>query len=270
MRAFEFITEDVSKNLLYHGVPNGNVMYRILNSGVIKVNEPFELDIESEKEAGIESKPRISLTRDQYLHFPYGGGVAQFVIDRDALKKHGYKIRPTVSAGMPGKYEKEEQVYKNIPVRSPFVVELQYDPNLKVPKTLLSKAKNLGIKLSPWREEAVQYVSDEPKPTKNKYDPNKLKARGNSHSSRDPRTGELVKYPATEWYVGYESKDGSVYLITQPSKDKEFVDKLTLDIKNRMAKGLSWEDLLPQDKYSKSWTKGRYKLQHGTPEYDKA
>lgn len=270
MRANEFISEDVGPNLLYHGVPNGNVVTRILKSGIIKVNEPFELDAESEKEAGIESLPRISLTRDQYLHFPYGGGVAQFVINRDALKQYGYKIRPTVSAGMPGKYEKEEQVYKNIPLRSPFVVELQYDPDIKIPKTLLARAKELGIKLSPWRKEAIQYVSDEPKPTKNKYDPSKLSARGNSYTSYDPITGGIVRSPATEWYVGYESKDGSVYLITQPSKDKEFVEKLALAVKDRMAKGLSWEDLLPQDKYAKSWGKGTYKLQHGTPEYDKA
>ncbi len=270
MRAIEFISEDVGPNLLYHGMPNGNVVTRILKSGIIKVNEPFELDAESEKEAGIESLPRISLTRDQYLHFPYGGGVAQFVINRDALKQYGYKIRPTVSAGMPGKYEKEEQVYKNIPLRSPFVVELQYDPDIKIPKTLLSKAKELGIKLSPWRKEAIQYVSDEPKPTKNKYDPDKLTARSNSYTSSHPITGEIVRGPATEWYVGYESKDGSVYLITQPSKDKQFVEKLALAVKDRMAKGLSWEDLLPQDKYAKSWGRGTYKLKHGTPEYDKA
>lgn len=270
MRAIEFITEDVGPNLLYHGVPNGNVVNRILKSGVIKVNEPFELDAEKEKEAGIEPVPRISLTRDQYLHYPYGGGVAQFVINRDALKQHGYKITPTVSAGMPGKYEKEEQVYKNIPVRSPFVVELQYDPDIKIPKPFLLRAKELGIKLSPWRKEAIQYVSDEPKPTKNKYDPDKLTARGNSYTSSHPITGEIVRGPATEWYVGYESKDGSVYLITQPSKDKQFVEKLVLAIKDRMAKGLSWEDLLPQNKYAKSWGKGTYKLKHGTPEYDKA
>ena len=206
MRAKEFITEYVGPNLLYHGVPNGNVVNRILKSGVIKVNEPFELDAEKEKEAGIEPVPRISLTRDQYLHYPYGGGVAQFVINRDALKQHGYKITPTVSAGMPGKYEKEEQVYKNIPVRSPFVIELQYDPEIKIPKPFLLRAKELGIKLSPWRQEAIQYVSDEPKPTKNKYDPNKLTTRGNSYSSFDPITNKRIHSPATEWYVGYETK----------------------------------------------------------------
>lgn len=270
MRAIEFITEDVGPNLLYHGVPNGNVVNRILKSGVIKVNEPFELDAEKEKEAGIEPVPRISLTRDQYLHYPYGGGVAQFVINRDALKQYGYKITPTVSAGMPGKYEKEEQVYKNIPVRSPFVIELQYDPGIKIPKPFLQRAKESGIKLSPWRQEATQYVSDEPRPTKNKYDPNKLKTHDNSYRSSHPITGERINGPATEWYVGYESKDGSVYLITQPSKDKDFVNKLTIAIKDRMAKGLSWEDLLPQDKYAKSWGRGTYKLQHGTPEYNRA
>ena len=41
-------------------------------------------------------------------------------------------------------------------------------------------------------------------------------------------------------------------------------------IKQRMEKQLSWEDLLPQNKYAKNWKQGTYVVQHGTSEYDKS
>jgi hypothetical protein len=274
VRAKEFIVEYETRNLLYHGVPDGKTIGKILSSGYINPQEAFDLDQDVEQSRGEESPDRISLTRDQFLHFPYGGAVAQFVIDRDALKIYGYKIKPVVGAGVPNMYgsnkgETEEQVYKPIPIRAPFVVGFQYDPKLEIPKTVLKKFEKLGITpmpwKQPWKDDDVEYVPPIGK-TKNKYDPDRLTVRGNSYMSGG------VEYPANEWYIGYEpvTEPGAQYVFVQPSKNKKYLEDLLIKMKERMANQQTWDDLLPQDKYAKDWKQGRYRVKHGSPEYDKA
>jgi hypothetical protein len=286
MRAVEFITEDVGPNLLYHGVPDGNTVSKIIKSGFIKPHPAFDFDREQDVKRGEKPLDRISLTRDQYLHFPYGRAVAQFVIDRDALKRYGYKIRPTVGFNMPSKYETEELVYKDIPVRLPFVIELQYDPNLEIPKNLLQQVQKIGIKLNPWRKtkrdepESVQQIEKLPAKSYDgtPWDIDKLQVKPVVNSGYEVENGEVVRkeYPPTEWYIGYttefnpSTKQGGTYVLAQNSKDKNYMDKLYAQIKDRILKGLTWYDLLPQDKYGRDWKQGSYKLKHGTPEYDKA
>lgn len=285
MRSFEFITEDVGRNLLYHGVPDGKTVSKILKSGFIKPHPAFDFDREQDIARGKKPLDRISLTRDQYLHFPYGRAVAQFVIDRDTLKRYGYKIEPTVGFNMPSKYETEEIVYKDIPVRAPFVTEIQYDPNLEIPKNLLQQIQKLGIKLSPWRKtkeepesakqiEKLSAIAPDGEP----WDVNKLKVKANKKSGYEVENGEVVRkeYPPDEWYIGYvteynpSTQQGGTFIIAQDSKDKNYIDKLHAQIKDRISKGLTWNDLLPQTKYGRDWKQGSYKLKHGTPEYDKA
>lgn len=273
MRASEFIVEYETRNLLYHGVPDGKTVSKILNSGFIKPQQAFDLDQDFEQSRGEKSPDRISLTRDQFLHFPYGKAVAQFVIDRDELKRAGYKIKPVVGAAVAQMYgtnkgETEEQVYKPIPVRAPFVVGFQYDPKLEVPKTVLKKFQALGIQPMPWKQtwnpdDYKDYVPPIKK-TKNKYDPDRLTVRGNSYMSGG------VEYPANEWYIGYEpvTEPGAQYVFVQPSKNKKYLEDLLVKMKERLANQQSWDDLLPQDKFGKDWKKGRYRIQHGTPEYD--
>jgi hypothetical protein len=274
VRAKEFIVEYETRNLLYHGVPDGKTIGKILSSGYINPQEAFDLDQDVEQSRGEESPDRISLTRDQFLHFPYGGAVAQFVIDRDALKIYGYKIKPVVGAAVPNMYgsnkgETEEQVYKPIPIRAPFVVGFQYDPKLEIPKTVLKKFEKLGITpmpwKQPWKDDDVEYVPPIGK-TKNKYDPDRLTVRGNSYMSGG------VEYPANEWYIGYEpvTEPGAQYVLVQPSKNKKYLEDLLIKMKERMANQQTWDDLLPQDKYAKDWKQGRYRVKHGSPEYDKA
>ena len=155
MRFHEIINEGVNDQFLYHGVPNGQTVMKIIKSGSIQPAEPFDFDYDQEIEQGKTPKDRISLTRSQYLRFPYGGAVAQFVIDKNALQKHGYKVEPVVGAGIAHKGETEEQVFKDIPVRLPFVVAIQYDPEIEIPKAFFNKVKTLGIRLEPWRKKAA-------------------------------------------------------------------------------------------------------------------
>jgi hypothetical protein len=262
MRAHEFITEYETRNLLYHGVPDGKTVGKILSSGYIKPQEAFEGDVDSEQRRGEESPDRISLTRNQFLHFPYGGAVAQFVIDRDALKRYGYKIKPTVGLMIPHKGETEEQVFKPIPVRSPFIVGLQYDPIIEIPKTVLSKLKKLGIEAMPWKSHKEDDDTNKHiEKTEFKLDPENIKVK-------DDVGGSYVAYVGlwpgqTDPYVG-------TFPLMRPSKDKNYVNDLAQKVKDRVAKQLDWRDLLPQDKFGKNWKQGTYRIPHGTPEYDKA
>jgi hypothetical protein len=259
MRAREFIIEEVGKNLLFHGVPNGITVNQILKSGEIRVQEPFEGDFEQEVESEKIPKDRISLTRNQYLHFPYGNGVAQFVIDRDALKKYGYKIVPVTGFKMPYKYETEEQVYKNIPVKPPFVIEIQYDPDLEIPEVLLKKIKKSGIKLKPWRKQKPTNSKDiTVKPASVILDPDKLVVADNSYLSG---IGDNKKFhPATEWYIGYKHDSSGTRVLTDKFNDKEYVGRLYTQIKDRVKQRLSFDDLIPQPGYEKTWEKGLRKI----------
>ena len=266
MRASEFLIEYETRNLLYHGVPSGKIVSQILKSGFIEPQPAFDGDEEQEQDGGEESIDRISLTRNQFLHFPYGGAVAQFVIDRDALKKHNYKIKPVVGFMTRHKGETEEQVFKPIPIRSPFVVGLQYDPNIQVPKSVLKKLKELGVAPMPWKQSKQNVDGDTViKKTKTKYNPKRIVVQGNDYTAN----GEY--HAANSWYVGYKPvSEPGTYLLTQPSKDEQFVNDLAEKIKQRMANQQSWEDLLPQTKYGKNWRQGKFELQHGTSEYDKS
>jgi hypothetical protein len=253
MRAKEFIPEAVGDNYLYHGVPNGPTVMKILQSGYIKTHEPFEFD----QDPNNPEPKNISLSRSQYLRFPYGFAVAQFVIDKDALQRAGIIAKPKVGAMMHYKYETEERVYKPIPVRAPFVVEIQFDPNLKIPKSFLDHAAELGIKVTPWRRQGKnpnqQARVNKPRPQTTYTDPKKLQISGNGYSyGKNP----VKKVEPTEWRIAYDNDDGTSRLIGPQSKDKAYIEKLFPQIKDRVAKGLTFDDLLPQDQYRKEWEHG--------------
>lgn len=149
MRAQEFIIEAVGGNYLYHGVPDGATVSAILKSGFIKPQPVFDFDRNPNDDSEKANPPVISLTRDQRLRFPYGGGVAQFVIDKDALTRAGIIAKPKVGTAY-GRSESEERSYKPIPVKAPYIVAVQYDPTLKVPPAIIKHFKELGVRIEPW------------------------------------------------------------------------------------------------------------------------
>lgn len=146
MRYHEIVTEAVGANLLYHGVGDGSTIAKIFRSGYIMPQEQFEYDCVDPHNC----PPVISLSRSQYLRFPYGDAVAQFVIDRDQLSRSGIIARPRVGAEY-YKQEAEERVYKPIPCRYPYVVAIEYDPTLSVPRSIKQRAAQLNIALRAWR-----------------------------------------------------------------------------------------------------------------------
>jgi len=262
MKIYEILAEGVNDQFLYHGVPDGRTMMQILKSGALEPQEAFEFDSDMDQDNDEESPDRISLTRNQYLHFPYGLGVAQLVIDKNALRKHGYKVIPKVGAGMHYKDETEEQVYKPIPIKAPFVVEIQYDPDLKIPRGFFDNAKAMGVKVTPWRKEGrnphVQGDGSGPRPQNEYTDPEKLRI-GNNGSSVGP---------ATDWYVSYKVPhpfypDGVYEPLSPRSRDKEYIQKLYNQIKDRIVKKLTFDDLLPARQFSKSWGSGHNEIHPG-------
>jgi len=256
MRASEFIIEYETRSLLYHGVRDGKTFSQILKSGKIETAEGFEFDTDQERKRGETPKPRISLSRNQYLR--YGNAVAQFVIDKNALIKSGYKVNPVVGFNMPHKAETEEQVFNDIPVKLPFVVEIQYDPNIDIPKDIINHVTELGIKITPWRKEKERADSILPKivKTKDKFDPSKVEVSNWNFSGKK------------QWYITYKVSDERSMSIGSPSYNEKFIRDLAEKIKDRMSKQLSWEDLFPKQKYTKNWDQGRRIAYHGTPEYD--
>ena len=268
MKIWELLDEGVNDQFLYHGVPDGPTMMKILKSGALKPQEPFDFDQDMDQENGEESIPRISLTRNQYLHFPYGHGVAQFVIDKNALRQHGYKVVPKVGAMMHYKYETEEQVFKPIPIKSPFVVEIQYDPDLKIPRGFFDHARATGVKITPWRKEGknplAQSTDDTgPQPQNDYTDPKKLQIHDNGFTSGNPPR----KTAPTEWFVAYETEPGSYTLIGPRSKDKTYIQKLYPQLKDRVAKKLDFSGLIPADQYRKEWKRGYSQIHPGDPDY---
>jgi hypothetical protein len=266
MKIYEILAEGVNDQFLYHGVPDGRTMMQILKSGALEPQEAFEFDSDMDQDNGEEPLDRISLTRNQYLHFPNGQGVAQFVIDKNALRKHGYKVVPKVGAMMNYKDETEEQVYKPIPIKSPFVVEIQYDPDLKIPSGFFDNAKAMGVKVTPWRKQGrsphVQGDASGPRPQNEYTDPKKLRIGDNGYTS-----GSKIS-PATEWYVSYKLPhllypDGAYTAISPRSRDKEYIQKLYHQIKDRIVKKLSFDDLLPARQFSKSWGSGHREIHPG-------
>lgn len=266
MKISEILAEAVGDNFLYHGVPDGRTLTQILQSGALQPMPPFDFDNQ-----GGDDNPdpdRISLTRNQYLHFPYGHGVAQIVINKDALRKAGYKVVPAVGAMIHYKGETEERVFKPIPMRSPFVVEIQYDPKLKVPKTFLARAQGAGIRLSPWRKTSKNYSN--PKQDNAIYyqdeytDPDKVVIldNGGRIGGDNPR----IIQP-TNWKVAYKTDPSTYRRLSPESNDENYIKDLFVKIRDRVAKGWTWDDLLPQSQYGKTWSQGYYEIPHGSPKW---
>ena len=268
MKIWELLDEGVNDQFLYHGVPDGPTMMKILKSGALKPQEPFDFDQEMDRQRGEKYVKRISLTRNQYLHFPYGHGVAQFVIDKNALRKHGYKVVPKVGAMMHYKYETEEQVYQPIPIKAPFIVEIQYDPDLKIPRGFFDNARAMGVKITPWRKEGQNPLAKPPadtgpQPQDDYTDPSKLKIHNNGYTSGNPPK----KTEPTEWYVGYNRPGGFIDMIGQRSKDKAYIQKLYPQLKDRVAKKLDFSGLLPADQYRKEWKRGYSQVHPGDKDW---
>lgn len=162
MRALEFITEAVTDNYLYHSIQSVGTFRKIISTGEIKPYTPIEYE-----ENDIEL-PVISASRNQYYRFPYGGGNIQFVIDKNALKQSGFKVKPysyaqhyatkkgqsSVTGNELYKQETEEQIFPikghGIPVRSPYIVGIQINPKFKDTSELeeiqeLAKSINIPI-----------------------------------------------------------------------------------------------------------------------------
>ena len=194
MRANEFIIEAVGGNYLYHGVPKGDTVTAIIKSGFIKPQEVFDFDRNPNDDSDEANPPVISLSRDQRLRFPYGEAVAQFVIDKDALIRAGIIAKPKVGTGY-GRIESEERVYKPIPVKAPYVVAIQYDPALKIPKSILDYAKQSGIKMGPWQP--VKQTASEPE-----YDINYPNRVDSSEEDLDVKITNILKTgtePLPDW-----------------------------------------------------------------------
>ena len=127
MISSEFLTEKVNDTYVYHSVGHLNTMIKMLQSGIINAG------VSDHGRENNRNYPIISVSRDRSYRYPMQGGVAQFVIDRNELKKHGIKIRPfafnagTNTPEINGVKEvsKEEEILGPLPIRSPFVVQIE-------------------------------------------------------------------------------------------------------------------------------------------------
>ena len=153
------ISEAIADNYLYHSIESIETFRKIINTGEIKPKTPIEYE-----EDDIEM-PVISASRNQYYRFPYGGGNIQFVIDKDALKHSGFKVKPysyaqhytptkSTSKNELHKQETEEQIFPfkghGIPVKQPYIVGIQINPKFKDTPELeeiqkLSKSVNIPV-----------------------------------------------------------------------------------------------------------------------------
>jgi len=259
MRIVEIITEAVGGNYLYHGVSNGTIFAAILKSGVIRPSKQFDFDCEDPDNYEL-CPPVISMSRDKLLRFPHGNAVAQFVLDKDALVKSGFKVKPQVGA-MAGRSESEERAFKPIPVKYPYVVAVQFDPELKVPKTLVNQLEQAGVRVEPWKNLAPRAdiaIKPNIKPATKYTDPDKLELKRQEFGSSGP-----------DWTIVYRTTPTSANII-QPYymiKDEELIKRAYSAIKDRIAKGLSFDDLLPKDQYGKNWKRGSYVIPPGSKEY---
>jgi hypothetical protein len=253
------IDEDINQNLVYHSVPNGQIAARIIKSGHLRLNEPFDFD----RDYGGETRNAMSVSRDQY--FRYGEGVVQFVLDKDALKRAGWKVVPKVGVGVGYKSEREERVYhsKNapVPVKQPLVIAIQYDPKLKLPPAFKQSVASLDIPLVPMRSSKPQADTStepkQPKPASKYTDPNALELKSQDWF------GEIA------WTITYTNPDGSGSFIHPYylAKDETMVKKAYAAIKDRIAKGLSFDDLLPKDQFGRTFKAGTYSIKPGEKGY---
>ena len=252
------LMEAVGGDVLYHSVGRGKVAQQILKSGVIK---PFAGDADSD--FGQEHEV-ISTSRDQFLRFPYGNGIVQFVLDKNALKQAGYKIEPWSMAQQIGgefyKTEKEERVWHpkgiGIPVKAPFVKEIQVDPEVEAAKPFIKAAKKLGIPVTAMKG----YKKSSNVDHKNHLDPNES----------DPKRYELYKqtmFGDPEYTIVY-NREGGGSTIIQPfyqMKDEQVAKKIFKQVIDRVSQGKGYEDIKQANiKYAKSWEKGRYELPVGS------
>lgn len=150
------LLEAVGGDHVYHSVKDDRTAIKILRSGVIKPN------LSDEDEEGGWKIPSISTSRNQRYRFPYGGGAVQFILDRSEIRKAGFKVIPFSYRQFYGdsnvdsptgdtlhKQETEERIYHKrgigIPLKSPIVVGIEINPELKTSKILLKVAKEAGI-----------------------------------------------------------------------------------------------------------------------------
>lgn len=261
MKIIEIINEDVNSNLVYHGVNNGNTATRILNSGKLNLTEPFAYD--DEEEGGNESRNHLSVTRNQYLHFPYGNGIVQFVLDKDALKKGGWQVRPKIGAGMPYKYETEERVYhkfdKPVPVKPPYVVGIQIYPGLDIPPEVIEKTKQLGIPVTPM---------------KSKKEPVASAAQSTKNRTRSYGMGYLIGIEKTDSGYTITGKHTIPGMPPNPEPIEPYINipdeataiKVRDKLQSMVDSKVDYRDITPTQ-YHRTWEKGRYKLQAGDKEF---
>lgn len=262
MKINEFLLEFESRSLLYHSVPKGSIIEQILSSGFIQPKEPFEAD----EELTGEADPVISLSRNQYLRFPSTSrSVAQFVIDRDALKKSGYKVIPKIGAMMGHKQETEERVYKPIPVKPPYIVEIQVDPNLKIPQRIYDKAEELGVPIKPWKQiNPINKSTPKPKP------------KPVSSETDYPFTNTMMLYSSRKNSNYYHIKYDDYVLVDNIPTQEEAV-KLYYMFLHRIENRLPVDDLITNpEKYvprkppklTKNWEKGEHSVWPNDTDYD--
>lgn len=281
MRVWEILQEAVGGNYLYHGVPEGKTVSNILKSGFIKPMAQFEFDCDDPDDK--ETCPDvISLSRDQFLRFPYGNAVAQFVVDKDALKKAGIIAKPQVGTNY-FKQEAEERVFKPIPVKAPYVVAIQYDPSLKVPKSIIDKVQATGIKIEPWK--TINSRQDEPE-----YDVNYSKSSYSTDDETDPAVVirnilDKGTDPLPDWRNLYLLKMADSYgiyykipgwthgLEIQPFRfldDENFAKRILAQLQQLTKAGKSIRPIMnkyAQKQFGKDWKQGRYQIRPGDKGY---
>lgn len=152
------LLEAVGGDHVYHSVRSDRTAIKILKSGIIKPN------LSDEDEDAGWTIPSISTSRNQRYRFPYGGGAVQFILDRSAIRRAGFKVMPfsyrqfykdqkpenlPPSGDVLHKQETEERIYHKrgigIPLKPPILVGIEINPNLKTSKTLLKLAKDMNI-----------------------------------------------------------------------------------------------------------------------------
>lgn len=249
MKIFEIIQEAVGRDVVYHSVDSGKTAEKIMKSGMIK---PSLSDTDSD--AG-ETRPVISTSRDQFYRFPYGGGVVQFVLDRQAIRNAGFRVNPfsyrkffsdepmsgkknPITGNPLHKQESEERIYHprglGIPIKKPFVIAIQVHPDIplnKIPKSFLERAKAEGIELQHMKagKNASIKTSDDP-PMDN---PKKLKVSDGSYYIGNKKVqGDL-------YTLSYQRDDGTSRIIHPyyQLKDKNKVMQAYKEYKKKLEAG---------------------------------
>jgi hypothetical protein len=269
MRAKEFIIEAVGGNYLYHGVQQGSTAASILRSGFIKPMRPFDFDAENPDDPRAKD-PVISLSRSQYLRHPFGLAVVQFVVDADALRQAGITAKPLAGQMVGYKDETEERVYKPIPIRPPFVVAVQVDPDLlsEIPKTFLKKLKDTGVKVEPWKSYAKPRNPDTENNITTAVDSKKGKPVGDDWTQLYLK--ELIPNHWTLFYKIPGLTNGEEIRPFSSMSDKNFADKILKLAQDRYRQGQGIDDVIDmfnRDQFGKTWKQGTKRLFPDDPRY---